>query len=301
MKLQKNSKCRFWQIIRCNSKSRTFPAAHYSTGRWPSQAPRKLSGDGRTQGRIRPWAVIVWLAVWELASLYIGQEILLVSPVSVAKRLWELLSGAGSAAAAADFWRSVAFSFFRIIGGFFLASLAGTLLAALAAAFRPIQELLAPAMATIKAIPVASFIILVLIWVPSRNLSVVISFLMVLPVMYTNVQNGIRSTDRELLEMAEVFHIPLGRRIRYIYLSQLLPFLRSGFSLSLGLCWKAGVAAEVIGIPKGSIGEKLYQAKIYLETADLFAWTLVIVAMSVLFEKCFLFLVDRAVALVEKS
>ena len=156
-------------------------------------------------------------------------------------------------------------------------------------------------MAAIKATPVASFIILVLIWVPSRNLSVIISFLMVLPVIYTNVLNGIRSTDPKLLEMARVFRVPLIRRIRYIYLSQLLPFLRTGFSLSLGLCWKAGVAAEVIGIPKGSIGEKLYEAKVYLETADLFSWTLVIVLISVIFEKLFLRLIDRGVALIEKT
>lgn len=139
----------------------------------------------------------VWLAVWELASLYIGQEILLVSPVSVLRRLTVL-------AVQSDFWGSIAFSFFRIIGGFLLASLCGTLLASLSAAFRFVRDLLAPAMAAIKAVPVASFIILVLIWVPSRNLSVVISFLMVLPVIYTNVLGGILSTDRKLLEMAQV-------------------------------------------------------------------------------------------------
>lgn len=246
------------------------------------------------QNRIRLWAVVLWLMVWELASLYIGQEILLVSPVSVLRRLYGL-------ALLPDFWASIAFSFFRIIGGFLLAAFCGTLLAGLAGAFAFFRELLAPAMAAIKATPVASFIILVLIWVPSRNLSVIISFLMVLPVIYTNVLNGIRSTDPKLLEMARVFRVPLMRRIRYIYLSQLLPFLRTGFSLSLGLCWKAGVAAEVIGIPKGSIGEKLYEAKVYLETADLFSWTLVIVLISVIFEKLFLRLIDRGVALIEKT
>lgn len=246
------------------------------------------------QNRIRLWAVVLWLMVWELASLYIGQEILLVSPVSVLRRLCGL-------ALLPDFWASIAFSFFRIIGGFMLAAFCGTLLAGLASAFGFFRDLLAPAMAAIKATPVASFIILVLIWVPSRNLSVIISFLMVLPVIYTNVLNGIRSTDPKLLEMARVFRVPLMRRIRYIYLSQLLPFLRTGFSLSLGLCWKAGVAAEVIGIPKGSVGEKLYEAKVYLETADLFSWTLVIVLISVIFEKLFLWLTDRAVALIEKT
>ena len=156
-------------------------------------------------------------------------------------------------------------------------------------------------MTAIKAVPVASFIILVLIWVPSRNLSVVISFLMVLPIVYTNVLNGIRSMDGQLLEMARVFRVPLSRRIRYIYLSQLLPFLRTAFSLSLGLCWKAGIAAEVIGIPDGSIGERLYESKVYLQTADLFAWTLVIVALSIGFEKCFLWAVDRIVLRLEQS
>ena len=246
----------------------------------PDKNKKKQTADNR----LRPWAVAVWLAVWELASLYIGQEILLVSPVSVLRRLTVL-------AVQSDFWGSIAFSFFRIIGGFLLASLCGTLLASLSAAFRFVRDLLAPAMAAIKAVPVASFIILVLIWVPSRNLSVVISFLMVLPVIYTNVLGGILSTDRKLLEMAQVFRIPL---------SQLLPYLRTGFSLSLGLCWKAGVAAEVIGIPKGSIGEKLYEAKVYLETPDLFSWTLVIVLISVIFEKLFLRFIDKTVALIEK-
>lgn len=250
--------------------------------------------SSKTGRSIRPWAVAVWLAVWELASLSVGQEILLVSPIRVAVRLLELMTRS-----AADFWPSVAFSFGRIIGGFLLSSLTGILLASLAGAFRPLRDLLAPAMAAIKAVPVASFIILILIWVPSRSLSVAISFLMVLPVMYLNVLNGIESMDPKLLEMAGVFRIPPIRRIRYLYVSQLLPFLRSGFSLSLGLCWKAGVAAEVIGIPEGSIGEKLYEAKVYLETPDLFAWTLVIVCLSVLFEKSFLWLADRLAALLE--
>lgn len=251
--------------------------------------------------RLRPWAVAVWLVVWELASLYIGQEILLVSPVSVLIRLFQLATGNGDPASAAGFWSAIAFSFLRIIGGFLAASAAGALLACLAGVFRPVRELLAPAMAAIKAVPVASFIILVLIWVPSRNLSIVISFLMVLPVVYTNVLNGIQSMDVQLLEMARVFRVPLSRRIRYIYLSQLLPFLRTGFSLSLGLCWKAGIAAEVIGIPDGSIGERLYESKIYLQTADLFSWTLVIVVLSIGFEKLFLYAIDRLVARVEQS
>ena len=261
----------------------------------------KCKKTENSRGHLRLWAVAVWLLAWELLSIYIGQEILLVSPVSVLIRLLELVTGKGSMTAAAQFWSAAAFSFVRIIGGFLAASAAGVLLACLAGALRPAEEFLAPAMTALKAVPVASFIILVLIWIPSRNLSVVISFLMVLPIVYTNMLEGIRSMDAQLLEMARVFQVPLARRIRYIYLSQLLPFLRTAFSLSLGLCWKAGIAAEVIGIPDGSIGERLYEAKVYLQTADLFAWTLVIVTLSVGFEKCFLYAADRAVARLEQS
>ena len=245
------------------------------------------------RGKIRLWTVAFWLLVWQGASLAIGQEILLVSPVSVVQRLLALVP-------LPSFWEGVLFSFVRIVAGFVLAVAAGTLLAALSVGFARVRELLAPLMLTIKATPVASFIILVLIWVPSRNLSVVISFLMVLPILYDNVLTGILSMDGKLVEMARVFRVPFSRRLRYIYTPQVLPFFRAGLTIGLGLCWKAGIAAEVIGIPKGSIGERLYQAKIFLDTPDLFAWTLTIIVISLLFEKAFLRLVDGAAKWLER-
>lgn len=217
----------------------------------------------------------------------------MVSPVSVLVRVGQL-------AVTAEFWHSILFSLVRIAGGFLLAATAGVLLAGLAARFRRVEELLAPLILAIKAIPVASFIILVLIWVSSRNLSVLISFLMVLPVVYTNVLSGIRCTDPQLLEMAQVFDLPALRCVRYIYVSQVLPYFRAACTVALGLCWKSGIAAEVIGIPKGSMGEKLYSAKIYLDTPDLFAWTLVIVLISLAFERLFLAGLDAVVARLER-
>ena len=141
----------------------------------------------------------------------------------------------------------------------------------------------------------AAFIILALFWLNSRSLALFISFLMVFPPVYLNVLEGIRQTDKRLLEMARVFRVPLWRRIRGIYLPAVMPYFRTAVSLGLGLCWKAGVAAEVIGLPTGSVGEQLYNAKVYFMTGDLFAWTVVIVVVSVLFEKLFLRLVDCVV------
>lgn len=252
-----------------------------------------LSHKSSGTPRLRLWAALFWLAVWQLASQALGQEILLVSPISVLVRLTSLIR-------TLPFWEAIGFSLSRISLGFLSAACMGVLLAALSFRFRLVQELLSPFILTVKAIPVASFIILALIWIPSKNLSVFISFLMVFPVIYTNVLNGIFSTSQDLLEMAKVFDLPSGRTIRYIYVSQVLPFFQSACTIGLGLCWKSGIAAEVIGIPDGSIGESLYNAKIFLNTPDLFAWTLVIVIVSLAFEKFFLKLLNMGVKRLER-
>ena len=237
---------------------------------------------------IRILAAAFWILVWQLVSMWLKQEILLASPVSVVKKLWQFLPQA-------DFWKTVGFSFVRIVSGFLLGLFAGTILAAAACGCKVLEILLAPVVTVMKSVPVASFIILCLIWIPSRNLSVFISFLMVFPVVYTNILEGIRQTDKQLLEMADSFGAGVGKKLQFIYLSQVMPYAVTACKLGLGLCWKAGIAAEVIGIPTGSIGEKLYKAKVYLETPDLFAWTIVIIAVSVGFEKIFMFVLRRSV------
>jgi NitT/TauT family transport system permease protein len=228
--------------------------------------------------KIKLWSVIFWLALWQLISMYMDEEILLVSPIKVILCLCELVTNL-------IFWKSILFSFIRISAGFFLAALIGVVLAMLSARFTLISELLAPIMLAIKSVPVVSFIILALIWFSSKNLSVLISFMMVLPIIYTNTLTGIKCLDKDLAEMSKVFNIPTIRRIRYIEAPQVMPYIYSACEIGLGLCWKSGIAAEVIGIPKGSIGERLQQAKVYLDTPDLFAWTVVIVLLSCFFER----------------
>ena len=233
-------------------------------------------------------AAAVWIMVWQLTSMWLKQEILLASPVSVIKRLTELI-------VMGDFWKSVVFSFVRIILGFSLALILGTVLAALSSAFFAVEVLMEPLIMVIKATPVASFIILCLIWIPSRNLSVFISFLMV---FQWYIQIFWKESGRRTNSFWR-WQIPLERewekKLQFIYLSQVMPYAVTACKLGLGLCWKAGIAAEVIGIPAGSIGEKLYKAKVYLETPDLFAWTIVIIAVSVGFEKIFMFALRRSV------
>ena len=208
----------------------------------------------------------------------IHQELILVSPYRVLVRLGQLALTGG-------FWLSLCRSFLRIASGFLLGAGGGILLGVISARSRRISELLAPVMLAVRAVPVASFVILALILFSSKNLAVLISFLMVLPVFYFHVLEGVRSVDRELLEMARVFRISPLRKLRYVVLPQMFPCLRSACALAAGMSWKSGVAAEVIGLPQGSVGENLYNAKVYLETPDLLAWTLTIILISLACER----------------
>ena len=242
------------------------------------------------QNRIRLWAVLVWLLIWQAAGMVFARlwphgNLLLATPVASLIALWRLVQTAA-------FWQAVAASAARIFGGFFVACVLAVLCAALSARFRAVRELLYPPVAAIKAVPVVSFIILALVWLDANRLSGFISALMVFPPVYLNVLAGIGSADSKLLEMAKVFRVPLRRRIGGIYVPAVLPHFCSAVSLSLGLCWKAGLAAEVIGLPRGTMGEALYQAKVYFMTEELFAWTAVIVLVSVAFEKLFLRMID---------
>ncbi len=231
--------------------------------------------------------ILFWLLVWQAASVLIHNVILLVGPLDTLRALMALIP-------TADFWRSVARSFANISLGFLSAFAAGIILGSLAYRFRIVDDFLKPVISLMRSIPVASFVIIALIWIGSGRLSVFIAFMVVLPMIYVNTIAGLKSTDRDLLEMASVFHIPLMKKIRYIYMPAFLPYLISGCRTSLGMSWKSGVAAEVIGLPSNSIGEKLYMSKIYLETAGLFAWTAVIIIASSVFEHVFLSLLSLA-------
>ena len=237
-------------------------------------------------------AVLFWLLDWQGAALLL-HSFLLSSPAEVVRRLVELLGDA-------RYYQALRFSFFRIAGGFLLGTALGALLAVAAARWRPVEYLLRPLMLTVKSVPVASFIILALIWLNSRRLNTFISFLMVLPIVYGNLLEGLKGESRELTEMARMFRVSPLRRLLYVELPQLKPALLSALSLGLGMSWKSGIAAEVIGIPTGSTGAMLYQAKVYLDMSALYAWTLSIVLVSLIFEKAVLFLVKRAFARLER-
>lgn len=231
-----------------------------------------------TQNKIRKICIILfWLLLWQIMSFGIP-KLLFASPIEVIKSLYELIKQS-------DFWKAILNSFFKVGIGYFLAVFLGSLFGFFAFRVPFFQELCSPILQMMKAMPVASFIIVALIWISSAKISILISFLVAFPIHYINMLEGLKALDKKLEEMAEVFCVPKKRRIKQLYFPQLFPYISSGLKVSAGMCWKAGIAGEIIGLPKYSIGENLYLAKLYLNTADLFAWTAVIILLSIIFEK----------------
>lgn len=220
---------------------------------------------------------VFWLGLWWAFAAAVGQELLVPTPWRVLCELCEL---AGTAA----FWQTVGFSLCRIFCGVMCGAVLGVLAALLCCRFALVDDLLAPVIRVMRATPVASFIILLLLWVHTGAVPCVVSAMMVLPVIWETATAGIHAADPDLLEMAQVYKMPGLRRVRYIYLPALRPHLAAGLCTSIGLAWKSGVAAEVLCLPRPAIGAQVYYAKIYLGTPALFAWTITVVLLSLLIE-----------------
>ncbi len=239
-------------------------------------------------------AICFWLFVWHFLSLKINSSIFLPSPEATYKALIRIGKRAG-------FWQTIFNTFSKIAKGFLLALIAGTFSAIISSFVKIIDVLVSPFMRLLKTVPVASFIILALLWVKSDKLSVLISFVMVTPVVYINILQSFDNVDNNLLEMADIFDVGLLRRLRFIYVPALVSGFMSACKIGLGFCFKAGIAAEIIGLPFQSIGSELYKSKLYLMTDELFAWTVVIVLMSVFFEGVCIYLLNKLSCIIEKT
>lgn len=229
-------------------------------------------------------AIIVAILLWQLLAMKLDQKLLLATPVDVAKTLGVLVKSQ-------EFYSAIAYSMGRILIGLLIGAAVGTACALLAGRWHFMEVLFWPYFSAMKATPVASIVILCLVWLSSRRLSVFIVFLVVTPVIYTNILAGIKNLDPKMKDMARVFGINGLRRLLYVYLPELKTYIIAAFALATGMAFKAGIAAEVIGTPGGSVGKMLYNAKVYLETPELFAWTLVIIGLSVVVEQVILGLV----------
>jgi NitT/TauT family transport system permease protein len=231
-------------------------------------------------------ALLFWIAIWDFVSQKISLSLVLPTPKDVFFHLFGMLK-------TAFFYQILFTSFLRVLLGFALGLLFGFLLGYATYYNRVLHALFSPLMAIIRTAPVASIILVVLFWLEREEISTFIAFLMVLPIVWQNTILGLEKRDPLLSEMAEAFLLSRSTRFFRLDLPQVASFTLSAGKASFGLAWKAGVAAEVLALPKNTIGYEIYNAKMYLESEKLFALTLAIIAFSVILEKLFFNLLKR--------
>lgn len=230
--------------------------------------------------------ILFWLVVWEVVDRILNNGLVLSGPIDTIVALYNQVQQS-------DFWLTCGVSFGKIVVGFLMSFVIGFLLAFLAHRVQFIKELLAPIMSLLKTVPMVSFVIMLLIWVGNQALTIYLSFLIVLPLIYTNTLAGLESVDPQMLEMAKIYHLSWWKKFWYIERPAFMPYVISSAKVSIGMSWKSGIMAEVIGTPRPSIGRELYQAKSFLQTADLFAWTVVVIILSLIFEVIFMALIKQ--------
>lgn len=222
--------------------------------------------------------IIFWLGLWQLIYELVGLDVLVASPVDVIKRLIEFLPDA-------NFWLSILNSFKGVAYGYILGVAVGTVMGIATAFSSALNTLFKPFLTAVKTTPVVSFIILALIWLSKIQVPIFITFLMVLPVVWANISGGITSTDKNLIEMANTYDFGFKKKLKLIYLPSAIPYFVTACKTAVGLGWKAGIAAEVLCTPQNSIGIELRNSQVYLETVDLFAWTVIVIILSLVLEK----------------
>ncbi|MGI6013035.1 MAG: ABC transporter permease [Oscillospiraceae bacterium] len=223
-------------------------------------------------------AVAFWAAVWQFCALCVGKQLLIPTPLQSLRALADsVIHG--------EFWLIVLESLLRIFGGFAGGCILGILFAVLTTRYALCNVILTPAIRLVRAIPVASFIILAMLWIHSSLLPAVIAALIVLPVVWANVAAGISQVDPQLLEMTRSYGFSSWNRLRLLYIPSVLPYFVSGAVTALGLACKSAVTAEVLCKPNWGIGTQVYYSKIYLETETLFAWTVVVILLSLFLER----------------
>lgn len=221
--------------------------------------------------------ILFWLLLWEVAAKIVNMPVILPS---ISQTLHALVGMAQHA----DFYRNVSLSLLRVFWGVGASIVVGIVLGIFSGLYDAAYRFFNPIMSVIKATPVVSFIILALVWMKTDNIPIFVCFLMCVPIIWTNVMQGVRDTDKRLLQMCSVYQISKFRVIREVYLPSVRGYIFSSIAASIGIGWKSTVAAEVIARPEISIGGGMYETKIYLQTENLFALTLVVIVLSFIIE-----------------
>lgn len=236
---------------------------------------------------------ILLFVVWKLLALHVDISFVIPHPIPTFKKLFALLISSESINPNLHFWNIVGASLLRIFLGLCAGILVGLLLAFLAIRFPFLQGGIQAYVGIIKATPVASFILILWCMTNREFVPVAIATLMVCPIIYQNLFSGYFDLEKEKRELLDVFKVPFLTKLKIFILPELLKYLFPAIISATGLAWKSGIAAEIIAYTKNSIGREISNAKNILEGELLFAFTIVVILISLVFEYGLKFLERR--------
>lgn len=219
-----------------------------------------------------------WILIWQLVYNKVGKDIVIPSPYNTWLKIEELLN-------TKEFWQITWSTVSRIIQGYLAGTVLGVVLAVVTYSSKFLYVLLKPVVSIARATPVASLTLIIIMWVTNKQVPLFIVGLMVFPIIWGNTYEGIKNTDKKLLEMSASFSVSYAKRFFHIYIPSVYPYFIAGASTALGLAWKSGVAAEILGATQDSVGQQIHDAKVYLDSEGKFAWTIVVILLSVVIEK----------------
>ena len=236
-----------------------------------------LSRNAYAQWLRRTLIVLFWIAIWEVVYLLIGRDIYFPSPVSVVKTFFGLLTEKAT-------WTIIGMSIYRTLFALAASAVLGIVFGVICGRSRTLYDVINPLMVVLKSTPVVSVIIIAIIWFRSTDVPIFSGFLMCFPIVFTSTVAGIRGTDTKLEEMCKFYKVGRYEMLKSLYLPSARPYINASVVSAIGICWKAVAAAEVLSMPRLSIGANLYFAKTSLDPALLFAWTAIIILLSFVFE-----------------
>ncbi|MBR0081481.1 MAG: ABC transporter permease subunit [Clostridia bacterium] len=223
-----------------------------------------------------PALILFYLGIWQLLSILVGSSLLLPSPIESAVSLWKIMCDPLCL-------RDLGYTFLRLVAGYLIGAVFGILLAILTANVPFFHYVFSPFRLLIKSTPVMSFVLLLLVSVVSNLVPVLVSAIMVAPMLWATTEQAILSLDPKLSEMGRLY-FPFPKRVRTVYLPQMLPQILASAVTALGFAWKSVITAEVLSLPRFAIGNRMYLSKLYLETSDMVAWTILVVSLSLAME-----------------
>lgn len=223
-------------------------------------------------------SVIFMLVTWKLLAMHFDSDFVLPPPEKTLITTFKLFGDK-------NFLAIVGSTITRGIIGFILSIVLGIGSGIIAGINPYFHAFLKPILVTIRSTPVIALILLALIWLSPGSVPVFIAMLTMFPFICTNVIDGIRSVDHDLVGMATFYRISRKRIIREVYIPAIEPFIISGASSAMGIGWRAIITGEVLSQPRYGIGTVMQGAQTFLNVDAVIAWTILAVLISYGFEK----------------